>query len=215
VVLKLIYARLCRSSQVAHLNVPGSELFRKLRQLKAEKGGLTSQDERHFAQIRRSLEAEVLAHADVVSAVMCDKLWALHHGWGGGHHMPATAGMVLPNGCGVQSFYAASTHSTYHQTPCSTCANKEGPTAQGCAGVWSMWFDTPPVVDLCVRVSVLQVCATCVGAGDARLSALRFQHVLVDECTQASEPEALIPLVLGAKQVQGQEEGRDGESLLQ
>jgi hypothetical protein len=46
-----------------------------------------------------------------------------------------------------------------------------------------------------------QVCATCVGAGDARLSVLRFQHVLVDECTQASEPEALIPLVLGAKQV--------------
>jgi regulator of nonsense transcripts 1 len=48
---------------------------------------------------------------------------------------------------------------------------------------------------------ILQVCTTCVGAGDARLAALRFQHVLVDECTQASEPEALIPLVLGAKQV--------------
>lgn len=47
------------------------------------------------------------------------------------------------------------------------------------------------------------MCATCVGAGDARLSVLRFQHVLVDECTQASEPEALIPLVLGAKQVCG------------
>jgi regulator of nonsense transcripts 1 len=47
----------------------------------------------------------------------------------------------------------------------------------------------------------MQVCSTCVGAGDARLAALRFQHVLVDECTQASEPEALIPLVLGAKQV--------------
>jgi regulator of nonsense transcripts 1 len=43
-----------------------------------------------------------------------------------------------------------------------------------------------------------------VGAGDARLAALRFQHVLVDECTQASEPEALIPLVLGAKQVRRQ-----------
>lgn len=39
------------------------------------------------------------------------------------------------------------------------------------------------------------------GCGDARLTALRFQHVLVDECTQASEPEALTPLVLGAKQV--------------
>jgi hypothetical protein len=57
----------CFVPQVAHLNVPGSELYRKLRQLKSEKGGLTSQDERHFAQIRRSLEAEVLAHADVVS----------------------------------------------------------------------------------------------------------------------------------------------------
>jgi hypothetical protein len=44
------------------------------------------------------------------------------------------------------------------------------------------------------------VCATCVGAGDPRLSALRFQHVLVDEATQATEPEALMPLVLGAKQ---------------
>eukprot|EP00775_Hariotina_reticulata_P013312 gene13312-13441_t len=99
-----------QESVVAHVNLPGSEMFSKLRQLKSEKGGLTSQDERHYAQIRRSLEAEVLAHADVV-------------------------------------------------------------------------------------------CTTCVGAGDARVAALRFQHVLVDECTQASEPEALIPLVLGAKQV--------------
>lgn len=66
---------LCTSlRQVAHLNVPGSELYRKLRQLKGEKGGLTSQDERHFAQIRRSLEAEVLAHADVVSEA---KAWGI------------------------------------------------------------------------------------------------------------------------------------------
>jgi hypothetical protein len=47
------------------------------------------------------------------------------------------------------------------------------------------------------------VCCTCVGAGDPRLTALRFQHVLVDEATQATEPEALMPLVLGAKQVGG------------
>ena len=45
------------------------------------------------------------------------------------------------------------------------------------------------------------VCATCAGAGDPRLQLLRFQHVLIDEATQAAEPEALIPLVLGAKQV--------------
>jgi regulator of nonsense transcripts 1 len=45
------------------------------------------------------------------------------------------------------------------------------------------------------------ICCTCVGAGDKRLSKLRFRSVLIDESTQATEPECLIPLVLGAKQV--------------
>uniref|UniRef100_A0A0D6QVX1 Uncharacterized protein n=1 Tax=Araucaria cunninghamii TaxID=56994 RepID=A0A0D6QVX1_ARACU len=45
------------------------------------------------------------------------------------------------------------------------------------------------------------ICATCVGAGDPRLSNFRFRQVLIDESTQATEPECLIPLVLGAKQV--------------
>ncbi|KAL0019947.1 hypothetical protein WJX79_002722 [Trebouxia sp. C0005] len=44
------------------------------------------------------------------------------------------------------------------------------------------------------------VCCTCVGAGDPRISGFRFRKLLVDEATQAAEPEALIPLVLGAKQ---------------
>ena len=44
------------------------------------------------------------------------------------------------------------------------------------------------------------ICCTCVGAGDARLTNFRFRHVLVDETTQATEPECLIPLVSGAKQ---------------
>lgn len=45
------------------------------------------------------------------------------------------------------------------------------------------------------------VCCTCVGAGDRRLAGRTFRLVLVDESTQASEPEALIALVKGAKQV--------------
>lgn len=45
------------------------------------------------------------------------------------------------------------------------------------------------------------ICCTCVGSGDLRLRRFRFKQVLVDECTQAAEPEALIPLVKGAKQV--------------
>jgi len=45
------------------------------------------------------------------------------------------------------------------------------------------------------------VCCTCTGAGDPRLSGFRFTKVLIDESAQATEPECLIPLVKGAKQV--------------
>jgi len=45
------------------------------------------------------------------------------------------------------------------------------------------------------------ICCTCVGAGDPRLMNFRFRQVLIDESTQATEPECLLPLVLGAKQV--------------
>lgn len=45
------------------------------------------------------------------------------------------------------------------------------------------------------------ICCTCVGAGDPRLTNFRFRQVLIDESTQATEPECLLPLVLGAKQV--------------
>ncbi|CAL9735877.1 ATP-dependent helicase Nam7p [Monosporozyma servazzii] len=44
------------------------------------------------------------------------------------------------------------------------------------------------------------VCCTCVGAGDKRLDT-KFRTVLIDESTQATEPECLIPIVKGAKQV--------------
>ena len=45
------------------------------------------------------------------------------------------------------------------------------------------------------------ICVTCAGAGDRRLEGLRFKQVLVDEATQACEPEVLIPIVRGAKQL--------------
>ncbi|KAJ3110729.1 ATP-dependent helicase NAM7 [Phlyctochytrium bullatum] len=44
------------------------------------------------------------------------------------------------------------------------------------------------------------ICTTCVGAGDPRLAKLQFRTVLIDEATQAAEPECLIPLVMGARQ---------------
>ncbi|KAJ2458384.1 ATP-dependent RNA helicase [Coemansia sp. RSA 2424] len=45
------------------------------------------------------------------------------------------------------------------------------------------------------------ILCTCVGAGDKRLSRFQFHTVLIDESTQSSEPECLIPLVMGARQV--------------
>ncbi|KAI9795983.1 MAG: hypothetical protein M1833_006559 [Piccolia ochrophora] len=45
------------------------------------------------------------------------------------------------------------------------------------------------------------ICCTCVGAGDPRLAKFKFRTVLIDESTQSAEPECMIPLVLGCKQV--------------
>jgi regulator of nonsense transcripts 1 len=45
------------------------------------------------------------------------------------------------------------------------------------------------------------ICTTCVSAGDPRLAAFRFRSVLMDEATQATEPEAMIPIVHGCKQL--------------
>lgn len=45
------------------------------------------------------------------------------------------------------------------------------------------------------------ICCTCVGSGDPRLNNFRFRQVLIDEATQATEPECLIPIIRGAKQV--------------
>ncbi|XP_035667154.1 regulator of nonsense transcripts 1-like isoform X1 [Branchiostoma floridae] len=45
------------------------------------------------------------------------------------------------------------------------------------------------------------ICCTCVGAGDPRLQKFQFRTVLVDESTQATEPECMVPIILGCKQL--------------
>jgi len=45
------------------------------------------------------------------------------------------------------------------------------------------------------------ICTTCVSAFDQRLKHLKFKQVLIDEATQATEPETLIPLLKGAKHI--------------
>ncbi|EZG43855.1 putative regulator of nonsense transcripts protein 1 [Gregarina niphandrodes] len=45
------------------------------------------------------------------------------------------------------------------------------------------------------------ICATCVAAGDHRLKEFQISHVLLDEATQATEPECLIPIAKNVSQV--------------
>jgi regulator of nonsense transcripts 1 len=45
------------------------------------------------------------------------------------------------------------------------------------------------------------ICTTCVAAFDRRLKNFKFAQVLIDEATQATEPETLIPILRGAKHV--------------
>jgi regulator of nonsense transcripts 1 len=45
------------------------------------------------------------------------------------------------------------------------------------------------------------ICCTCSSAGDPRINRYMFRQVLLDEATQACEPEALIPIVNGTKQL--------------
>jgi len=44
------------------------------------------------------------------------------------------------------------------------------------------------------------VCATCIGASGTTLDKARFGTVLIDECTQAAESAALVPLARGCQQ---------------
>ncbi|KRZ28365.1 Regulator of nonsense transcripts 1 [Trichinella pseudospiralis] len=45
------------------------------------------------------------------------------------------------------------------------------------------------------------ICCTCVAAGESKLKDIKFRTVLIDESAQATEPECLIPIVTGARQV--------------
>ncbi|KAF0992038.1 hypothetical protein HZS_6761 [Henneguya salminicola] len=45
------------------------------------------------------------------------------------------------------------------------------------------------------------VCTTCIGGGDPRIRGIKFRCVLLDESTQATEPECMVPVVLGIRQL--------------
>ena len=54
--------------QVAHLDSPETAEFKKLQQLKDELGELSSNDERRHKRLKRKIEREIIAAADVVAS---------------------------------------------------------------------------------------------------------------------------------------------------
>lgn len=51
-----------------------------------------------------------------------------------------------------------------------------------------------------VMKSAQVICSTCIYAGDPMLRGSYFPVVIIDECTQATEPAALVPIVAGGTQ---------------
>lgn len=45
------------------------------------------------------------------------------------------------------------------------------------------------------------ICCTCIASADRRIKDFKFYNVLIDEATQAIEPECLLPMLKSAKQV--------------
>ncbi|GAM24375.1 hypothetical protein SAMD00019534_075500 [Acytostelium subglobosum LB1] len=64
-----------------------------------------------------------------------------------------------------------------------------------------MYWSLKRAAEITILKEADVICTTCVGAGDPRLASFKFPYVLIDESTQASEPECLIPMMLGARQV--------------
>lgn len=52
-----------------------------------------------------------------------------------------------------------------------------------------------------IMASAQVVCCTCIAAFDKRIKKCRFMRVLVDEATQATEPECMLAILKGAKQI--------------
>jgi regulator of nonsense transcripts 1 len=51
-----------------------------------------------------------------------------------------------------------------------------------------------------VMKSAQVICSTCIYAGDPMLRGVYFPVVIIDECTQATEPASLVPIVAGGAQ---------------
>lgn len=60
--------------------------------------------------------------------------------------------------------------------------------------------EAPPRLTRAAQAATV-ICTTCSCAADPRLRGMTFSHVLIDEATQAMEPESIIPVVRGAQQL--------------
>ena len=200
--------------------------LQKLAQLKEEQGELSSSDEKRFRTVRRQCERELLQVCCLllVANLLSVAQWAFFHGKIDSFpvmHLLTRTPHPFVSFCSAcmfsASLWACSPNNTnclarrlLTRIPCSfvsCCSARLFSTDQ-----WAFFpnnsnrfpshtFSPVPHAPQHSEQNADVICCTCVGAGDARLSNMKFRHVLIDESTQATEPECMIPIVLGARQV--------------
>jgi hypothetical protein len=163
-------------------------LSRLLTQLFCYVGELSSADEKKYKSLKRATEREISQSADVICCTCV------------GAGDPRLANFRFRQVCTYCILQYAISHIEYYQTISTNiecCIGLQ-------KGVPSCYFDTMPL-DFSYLVSVhFELLNQCYCRWPLNLffnHLLISMQVLVDESTQATEPECLIPLVLGAKQV--------------
>ena len=147
------------------------EELQKLQRLKEEMGELTSGDEKRYRNLKRAAEKELLDMA------------------GNGHHFS----------CFYFPLKRDQPNIMIGKSEVILCLLFITQDQRNCPFQWGI-FKKRVMIVYNLNFSDV-ICCTCIGAGDPRLSKYRFSSILIDESMQSTEPECMVPVVLGAKQL--------------
>ncbi|XP_019097513.1 PREDICTED: regulator of nonsense transcripts 1 homolog [Camelina sativa] len=208
--------------QVRHLDTSEKSELHKLQQLKDEQGELSSSDEKKYKNLKRATEREITQSADVIyctcvgaadlrlsnfrfKQVLIDE-----------STQATKPECLIPLVLGVKQVVLVAVsspveHLTLHyqvrhldtseKSELHKLQQLKDEQGELSSSDEKKYKNLKRATEREITQSADVIYCTCVGAADLRLSNFRFKQVLIDESTQATKPECLIPLVLGVKQV--------------